>query len=65
MLVERLANEDCAWKLTSQGDNLAGVWTVKDVGRKKNIRLDYGLYLMPLEMTLRVFDAPTCPAKNW
>jgi hypothetical protein len=65
MDVLRLDNEPCTWVLTSRGDDLAGVWTVKDVGRKKNVRLDFGLYSMPVEMTFRVFDAPGCPAKNW
>lgn len=65
MDVLRLANEACTWVLTSRGDGLAGVWTAKDIGRKKSVRLDFGLYAMPVEMTFKVFDAPGCPAKNW
>jgi len=68
--VERLDTEPCTWTLTAGEEEYAGVWTTKNIGKGKAVRLDFGLYSMPFEMTLKLFSTeqftlPGCPKQDW
>jgi hypothetical protein len=59
--VTRIAS--CTWVFEAQ-DELAGLWTFGTIGgRGKSVRIDEGLYKMPMKVTFKAYDAPGCPAK--
>ena len=64
--VTRDAGEPCTWVFEAESDDAAGVWTSKvPAGQRKAVRIDYGLFYMPGQITVQVFDAPGCPPKSW
>jgi hypothetical protein len=64
MAVMRSADKPCTWVFTADADDLAGVWTAKSIGRKKSERIDYGLYVMPVQLTFNLFDVDDCPTRT-
>ena len=64
MAVVRLADKPCTWVFTADTDDLAGVWTSKTISRKKAERIDYGLYVMPFQLTFNLFDITGCPTRT-